>query len=391
MLKKHSSALSILSQTFCFLFYSVFSRNLFVISILPDTLELRPGLTKKPPLPKKAEHLICSQMLDLDVCNRTDEITDFLSLKYTLTKNKENDYLEKSPEISQDIEVDMASHHRKRNNMVSPMEETKYIQSITNHGYNYSSINDFNEPNFIEKNMELYVIRDPESAKDSQCMAFENDIIFQNWVEDVIQKESQTDKYLDDLKKEHVLTNYNLTDNTKIVSSLSWTDEDKLPNISDIDLDSLFIGGNETLKSLERNMKPPNVNSTSQIVGKNKRNEKHSISNDKLNQRSQNKSYQTSKGFNQTPCDSDIDNWMNQSEEKQFTTRNTSRTKSTYVDILKNLEEMENQTTVEMISAGQEPAQQDTEGKCSRSESMDNIVSILEVLENENKKSRKYI
>lgn len=358
---------------------------------MPDTSELLPGLTKKPPLPKKSEHLNCFQTTDSDICRQTDEITDFLSLKYTLTKNKDINYLIKSHEMSQGVEGNMESDQRKGNNMVSPIEEKNYLQNNSSNGCNFSNVNTFKDSNFMDNNIESFVSKDPDSFKNPEGIVYENDIIFQNWVEDVIQKESQTDKYLDELKKDHVLTNYNLTDNSKIVSSLSWTDEDKLPNISDIDLDRLFTEGNESLSRSEKNRNLSKDNPKSETVGKNKKNQKQSTSTiNTAKEKKQNKSYQNTKGFIRATLDTDIDSWMTESAVKQTSSRNTSSAKSTYIDILKNLEEIEKQTAVEASDADEYPTQHDTYGKCSRSESMDDIVSILEVLENENKKSRKY-
>lgn len=227
-----------------------------------------------------------------------------------------------------------------------------------------------------------------ESVKSSnnQLSDYENDIIFQNWVEEVIQKESETDRYLEELKKEPSLTNFNQTDNSKVANSLSWTDDDKIPNISDIDLDSLFLEKSDQFHNFENSKQTIKCNVNSP-------NSSRKIKSQMLLKKSNTKLKTPSipikqvKDFVQLPCNKEVDSWMSNSLKKQSHSKNTSRSTCTYQEILTNLEEFESDTASKFVDYQQDVPQHDTDGKVSRSESIDDIVSILEVLENENKKS----
>lgn len=80
----------------------------------------------------------------------------------------------------------------------------------------------------------------------------------------------------------------------------------------------------------------------------------------------------------------EVESWMSTSA---FTEKSKSAPtkKANYLDILNNLEDME--TTA---SPSQDLPQREFESNLSQCGSLDDIVSILEALENEDKKSRKY-
>lgn len=315
-----------------------------------------------------------------ELINGMDEISHFLSLKYTSSKNKENSLLPQSDHMfcREEVVDNLVNNYGKENN-------DSYFMKGKN---NFQAERDSAHPKELSLGHETtFVSKNPESSETSnaQSLSYDNDVMFQNWVDDVVQKESQTDKYLEELKKEHGLTNYNLTDNSKIVSSLSWADEDKIPNISEIDLDCLFMHPSEQIQSIgARKQTVINENKVENSVNI-KKNQKQSPSSNKPKDKNISKSDSVEKKYDQTACDKDVDSWISESAR---TLSHNKRHKSAYFDILKNLEEMETQTGSESNEYKKDLQQHDALGKCSRSESIDDIVSILEVLENENKKSR---
>lgn len=313
-------------------------------------------------------------------------ISDFLALKQNLSKNKGLNVLSKSSETSSSDDF-----HIDRNAIEAEAD-------VCMKGFQKLHINSNSKLDCMDKqyNTDLSSLESkmvvshrsnepPETTK-SQNSTYENDIKFQNWVEDVVQKESETDKYLEELKKEHGMTNYNLTDNTKLVSSLSWTDEDKLPNISDIDLDRLFMDGNNQFNSLDSAQKIVKGRGKPKNNSQVKNIQKLTPTNNKCKQKNTSKPKSVSQDYDQSPCDKEIDSWMSESIKKPIIFKNTKRSKSSYLDILSNLEEID--TNVPDLK--NELPQHDIDGRLSQSESIEDIVSILEVLENENKKSRKY-
>lgn len=313
-----------------------------------------------------------------------DAITDFLSLKYTASKNPSSS---RSDQMSQleNLDTDVTEYYSNK----------KVIGSLKEDLHNLGDVNVSycNETNYLDRNSQPDAnqkLSESSRTPTTQTLVYETDIIFQNWVEDVCQKESETDKYLEVLKKEHGLINHNLTDSSKLVSTLSWTDEDKLPNISDIDLDRLFMEGNDKFPSSE------SINDISKGPAKpvnsavNKKNPKQSFKNTKPKQKLLPKANKVLQDFDKTPCDKDIDSWMSESIRKENITQRCSRNRSNYLDILTNLEEIEIQTAPKVSDFKLDLCQRAEDGKVSRSESIDDIVSILEVLENENKRSRKY-
>lgn len=310
-----------------------------------------------------------------------DEITDFFSLKYTSLKSKNNSTLLESDQIfrNEGVENNSVNSFERGNDSYFIKEKINFLGEFI--GVPNKEVSFSNEPDCISEN--------PQSSEisNTHSISYDNDVIFQNWVENVVQKESETDKYLEELKKEHGLTNYNLTDNSKIVSSLSWTDEDKIPNISEIDLDRLFTNPSEHIHSVENKKQVVQNADRSASTTSMRKNLKQSQPKIKPKYKSFPKSNSGGKAFDQTVCDRDVDSWI--SSESSRTSDLNKRNKSAYYDILKNLEEIETQTAPENGEFRKDLEQHDEMGKSSRSESIDDIVSILEVLENENKKSRK--
>lgn len=358
--------------------------------IFSDISELLPGLTKKPPLPKKLELANNNHKIHPDDTNKDkamEAITDFLHLKYSASKKREP-FASNSNQMcrTENFETEDGSRVGMKIEDTGYLKEQRGIYIDSNTKNNSIIINYDGDSNYLCKNDEQYCNKEISKSTTPivQSMTFENDVMFQNWVEDVVQKESETDKYLEVLKEGHGMTNYNLTDNSKIVSSLSWTDEDKLPNISEIDLDRLFVEGGEHIHTLGNINKKANKLLKPVNSARYRKTQKQSPTSNKPKQRVSLKTKKVVREFDQTPCDKDVDSWMCESERK-----NISRDKTTYLDILSTLEDIENQTAPSVTDFKKDFAQHDVNEKISPSESIDDIVSILEVLENENKKSRK--
>lgn len=312
--------------------------------IFPDVAELVPGLTKKPPLPKKLDTFTNQKInvINSDESKDIEAIQDFLLLKKTLAKNNE---------------IYVSPKRNTENGLISEDEERYKENSVQN----------------VYEN--IYEIPTKQDE-----MSVENDVIFQNWVDDVVQKESETDKYLHQLKNDHGISNYNLTDNSKIVNSLSWADEEKLPNISDIDLDRFFKENSGDLHSSKNKNKSPKAVNPIKILSKTANKE---FNNSKSKQKTTIKSKKVDYDFDESPCNKDVDTWMLDSGKHNS---DSSRIKNNFLDLLQNLEEIESQTMAKVKSS---LPQNDRAGKLSQSGSIDDIASLMEVLENENKKSRK--
>lgn len=257
---------------------------------------------------------------------------------------------------------------------------------------------------------------DKHRLEDDMKMSIKNadDKLYQKWINnDVLQKESETDKYLEELKTEHGLASTNFTDNTKIVDK--WTKKDEFPNISDIDLDELFK--DETDKKFEKffeldlqkldeqrleEKSEKSFSSDRQKLNTNKDNSKI-VTSSKSSKTGVNKKTTTIKptvipkkpdikpkfvatqvkgGKDCTDSSRhspDIESWMAKSSQKPAEMK-----KANYLDFLNHISDIE-----EFEGPEHKTSKSETDGKISAVGSLDDIVSILEALENEDKKSRK--
>lgn len=253
-----------------------------------------------------------------------------------------------------------------------------------------------NEQGTIDVDDEKKCLQEPIKTFTPVGSFLHNDYLYQNWVneeEEVIERESQTDKYLEEIKKGHGLLDTNLTDNSKIVEKCvsPWGKIESIPNISEIDIDHLF-----------RN----DVNTKFQTFFKeNKNTEMKAMPNKPSSKKNIKASYGTSKSRPKFIAKSikggsdvktnvkkkEIESWMTHTTKKpeQANDINSKKKKANYFDILSNLEEIECTVDLRESDGKQEITQEDNDGGVSKNSSYDDIVSILEALENEDKKSRK--
>ncbi|CAG9773590.1 unnamed protein product [Ceutorhynchus assimilis] len=321
-------------------------------SINPESTRLRPGLASKPPLPIKKTESTNSKIpiteSEVDNAKSLDAIQAYFGIKYDTLLEKEKS---------------------------KPTEEKEDINNFPKESEDLS----FNRYSNLEENGDNYWIN-----------------------KDVLKKESETDKYLIQVKTEHSPPSTNFTDNTKIVDK--WTREE-LPNISDIDIDELFK--DETDKKFEkffeldlqkRNEKEKtgaplykdtekNITNTEIVKSKPKTVSTKKIANPKLKKPTETKSKfvatqvkggkdYASETSSKSP---DIVSWITKSAEK------TDVKKPNYLDFLNNINEMEEFSGPS--GAKDKDSAMGSDEKASTVGSLDDIVSILEALENEDKKS----
>ncbi|KAL1494981.1 hypothetical protein ABEB36_010477 [Hypothenemus hampei] len=196
--------------------------------------------------------------------------------------------------------------------------------------------------------------------------------------DEITKFESETDKYLNDLKVEHGLPSSNFTDNTKIVDK--FTKNDEFPNISDIDLDELFK--DDTDKKFEKFFQLEVPVCTAKSERKSKDFRKHSKPKAKSQENKPKfvaKPLKTGKnspeGIRKSP---EVESWIGRPSHPVADPK-----KPNYLDFLNNISEIEefnSDLTENKATVG-------SNGKNSNAGSLDDIVSILEALEDEDKKS----
>nr|CAI5847080.1 unnamed protein product [Callosobruchus analis] len=327
------------------------------------TTNLIPGLVSKPPLPKRPDSSKTATIKrNFTETSSVDAVTAYLTVKYDSGRSSYN---------SNSDEVD-----------------DKYTE--------LSSTRSDNERN----NNKSYYNTEAASVDVMQGSSNNNFLSVQNWLEEenVLKKESETDLYLERLKKEHGLSGggSNFTDNTKIVDKCisPWGKEDDIPDISEIDLDKLFGTESDTGKY------GTGPASRKQDCKRNNQYNHHKVNNlEKTKKPQDNKPPKTLftkrikpkpkfeakpiKGVQdfQLPDEKEVESWMT---ERSKSARGDTRCKkkANYLDLLTNLEELDNTNINEVARSST------TEDKTSQSESLEDIVSILEALENEDRKSQ---
>ncbi|XP_030763826.1 centrosomal protein of 131 kDa-like [Sitophilus oryzae] len=335
--------------------------------------EMMPGLRTKPPLPKKTDHSVDDNTHTMDV------IRDYFDIRYDTFKSRENSTVS-------------IGNERNLN-----------INDYNTHGYDYHA-------NKIKENQQQESTTDLNNVSSS-------DLMYKDWLdEDITKKETETDKYLEKLKSEHCISNSNFTDNTKIVEK--WSKVDEFPTLSSMDIDELFkddtdkkfdkffqheLNSDSSLDDVNKNkivVKEPKVTklkekisgtTTPNITKKTLVNNKElpkSIVPKKIDskQRFISKPIKGGKDYTDASRKSpDIETWMNRSCSKSK--------KTNYRDLLKNVSEIEQLSSVKTPEKiiSECDADDKIEASSQISEGFDDLVSILEVLENEDKKSKKRI
>lgn len=354
----------------------------------PIDLELRPGLTSKPPLPKKLLEseligVIDTTSLESFDCDKNrDAINSYFDIKYDTILKKEKKSNNSGTNSNPLFDENLNQHEKKE-------------RRNTDHSARNST--EFDSPGFGQG---------LSNPKDSDS---EN---YQKWTSEKVRKtEMQTEKYPEDLKSEHDLADNNFTDNTKMVDK--WSKGNEFPNLSDIDIDKLFLDETDQKfekffeldlqkrddemidakhvnsceskfpKTLKKNTKGRN-NISHTLKGES--NKKSIVSKPK---KPENRSTFVAKpvrggadfagDISKSP---DIETWMNQSSRGSV-----EANKANYLQFLNNLSEIEDMSKGEFSGKAN---QTDVDDKISAAGSLDDIVSILEELENEDKKSRKF-
>ncbi|VEN63068.1 unnamed protein product [Callosobruchus maculatus] len=325
------------------------------------TTDLVPGLVSKPPLPKRPDSSKSATIKrNLTETSSVDAVTQYLTVKYDSGRSSYN---------SNSDEVDDKYTERSSSRSDSERNNNKRF---------YSS--EAESINLIE-----------ESSKN-------NFRSVQDWLEEenVLKKESETDLYLEKLKKEHGLDgrSSNFTDNTKLVDKCisPWGKGEDIPNISEIDLDKLF--GSESHTGTESASKKQDYKRSNGQFKDHKGNnlEKSKKPQDKKPQKTLfTKSMKPKPKFEakpikglqdfQLPDEKEIESWMSQ-RSKSAGDETRCKKKANYLDLLTNLEEIDSSNVNDIARSCS------TEDKTSQSESLEDIVSILEALENEDRKSQ---
>nr|CAH7745274.1 unnamed protein product [Callosobruchus chinensis] len=325
------------------------------------TTDLVPGLVSKPPLPKRPDSSKSATVRrNLTETGSVDAVTAYLTVKYDSGRSSYN---------SNSDEVD-----------------DKYTER--------SSTRSDNERN----NNKSFYNSEAESVNLMQGNSKNNFLSVQNWLEDenVLKKESETDLYLERLKKEHGLngSSSNFTDNTKIVDKCisPWGKEEDIPDISEIDLDKLF-GSESDPGTGSAFKKPDHKRSNGQF--KDQKVITHEKTKKPLDKKPQKPLFTKTmkpkpkfeakpiKGVQdfQLPDEKEIESWMSE-RSKSAGEEARGRKKANYLDLLTNLEEIDSTNVNEIARSSS------TDDKNSQSESLEDIVSILEALENEDRKSQ---
>ncbi|CAH1958127.1 unnamed protein product [Acanthoscelides obtectus] len=328
------------------------------------TTNLLPGLASKPPLPKRTDTSKSIIKRPEGEPNHVDAVTAYLTVKY--------------------------DSGRSSYNSISGESDDKYIGRSPTRSENEGS-----------KTISLY----HSESQSVDLMQSNRDCSFlsvQTWLEEenVIKKESETDLYLERLKKEHGLNEVssNFTDNTKIVDKFisPWGKEEDIPDISEIDLDKLFgtesnpvaAGAGNILKKQEskKDSYQYKEQRDSNFLDKNKKLQDKKLQKPlftktmKQKPKFEAKPIKGSRDF-QLPDEKEIESWMSERSKSAGQVTNVKK-KANYLDLLTNLEEID--------TNGNEIARSSSaEDKISQSESLEDIVSILEALEDEDKKSQK--
>ncbi|KAG5891219.1 hypothetical protein JTB14_036136 [Gonioctena quinquepunctata] len=340
---------------------------------LNGTSAMVPGVTSKPPLPKKPEmsSVHSNKVSDIVYNKGMDAISAYLSLKFQSMTEKNHTF-------------DVGNETCGTNEVLGGMKNRKNSQNQSNdtNDGNTDSRFDVYASNrvqrFAEKN-KTHTYSEELSHRNTPCPT-------PNWAEeDVIQKEYQTDKYLQELKKEHNLVDRNLTDNSKIVKK-SAGEEQSLPNVSEIDLDLLFDENVETeFKNFFKEEKTI-IESSAPDQRKQKKSTifQKPVASAKGKSHIQPEILRVKESKTNLKNNEEIESWMTRCSEKS---NKDKPEKADYLDILCNLEEIEKSVSLCEIDPKQELPLHDIEEK-NLNGSFDDIVSILEALEEEDKKSQ---
>lgn len=341
--------------------------------------------------------------MDSETNNDMDAITAYLTLKYEAKPNTETST--SGDRVDDDYFEKLVKNKRQNSSGSETMvlDSLEHLDGIRNVNSSYKPEVENNEHKITEAGNEKKCLAEPSNALTPvDNFLHKNDFLYQNWVneeEEVIERETETDKYLEELKKGHGLLDTNLTDNSKIVEKCvsPWGKIESIPNLSEIDIDQLFRNDvnakfdtffkenknaeKETAlnkNSIKKNSKPSSFKANSVIP--------------KPKSKIVAKPMKGGTDFKANVKEREIESWMSQTakkSERAGDVTNSKKKKANYFDILNNLEEIECTVDFSKSDGKQETIDQENDGRISKNSSYDDIVSILEALENEDKKSRK--
>ncbi|XP_057655907.1 centrosomal protein of 131 kDa isoform X2 [Diorhabda carinulata] len=290
-----------------------------------------PGITGKPPLPKRPDSAHKSST-DSGIYSERglDAISAYLSLKYDADFNKN---VKNNPDNDMKVDDD-------------------YFERLT-------------------LNKKLEKIRRDGNNEDKYL--YDIPIITVTAEEDVKVKESETDKYLEELKKEHSVLQSNLTDHCKIAEKRvsPWNNNEIFPNISDIDIERLFDEKQFCASKSDDALTDDIINDrtnkikSKKTMGSNKTNKENKIEGKGISRDAEGIGETTNEGKN------DI-----------------GLKKVSYLDMLSKIEEIEESANKKV---DEDSIRDDTSKKSISSDSFDDIVSILKELEEEDKRSKEKI
>ncbi|XP_076250306.1 centrosomal protein of 131 kDa-like isoform X2 [Rhynchophorus ferrugineus] len=322
---------------------------------------MTPGVTAKPPLPKKPDGK--HEYPEKDDSSTLNAIQDYFDIRFGTFKS-DSDNLELT----------------------------------------------YNPSNAIEK----LSVRENDDASNKKDLVGsftpEADQSYKDWLsKEIVEKETQTNTYLEKLKKEHCISNSNFTDNTKIVEK--WSKIDEFPNLSNMDIDELFKDETDkkfdkffenelkTESTFEKSTKTKLNDAKTGKIKENSvlSNNKRTLSNLKESRKPLvpkkvepktkfvPKQIKGGKDYVDVRKSPDVETWMTKHNQGQV----GKYKKPNYLDFLKNVSE------IEAISGEGDTNRSNSEcnidDKTGETGSIDDLVSILEVLEIEDKKSQKKI
>ncbi|XP_066137389.1 calponin homology domain-containing protein DDB_G0272472 [Euwallacea fornicatus] len=346
---------------------------------------LLPGLASKPPKPVKK----------LDVSTSCFD---------TSPKNARNAYI--------DVKYDVILMEDKAES-VTACDPVAVDSNANIKDNEYFSFECYNEKNgFGGRNgSQIYEILESNVATDGG----KETEMYQNWIDKKVQKTESETKYLQELNSDHEAGGSNFTDNTKIVDKWAKKQEN-FPNISDLDLDEIFK--DDTDKKFEKffeldleKLNPAplfnNADNKAKIAIKPKRNSTVPASYSTSKDNDGAKKYPTQKTklpsykksdqkpkfvVRQVKGGKDCGDAMRKSPEVETwiarSPKEGETKKASFLDFLNNISEIEEFSGNDNTCSGKEStSKSQKDEKVSPGESLDDIVSILEALENEDKKS----
>ncbi|XP_072379343.1 centrosomal protein of 131 kDa isoform X2 [Diabrotica undecimpunctata] len=339
-----------------------------------DNSRLSPIITSKPPLPKRPDS---GKKSSSDWKTRNDSergmnaISAYLTLKYESEMTK----------ISKGNIKSLPTNNLKiENDYFEKLSLNKKLQKLGNAEEALIPKEDKFASNNKRCNNEINASNERELIQNLPVLIISQEV-------DVLQNEYKTDKYLQQLKESHEMLERNMTDSSKIVEKcISPWSNNNIPE-SDIDMDNLLDKRSYSIIRKEHNLKN-DENSTEgfpKTVIKENISKPIVIENKIMSENKYIKKMQQENGEHETNIEVEVGSWGNKSEYKSS---KGNCKKLSYLDTLPGVKDKQktvsNQVHTELILS-------DSNENINKAESFEDIVSILEVLEEADKKSQQNI